>query len=54
MAPGLTSPGGKLHPGLDVLHPVQITAEGKEHAMAIGVLQMSSDEIKEKNKGEAI
>jgi PUA domain protein len=54
MAPGITSPGGKLYDGLDVLAPVAITAEGKEHAMAIGVLNMSSDEIKSKNKGEAI
>lgn len=54
MAPGITSPGGKLCPNLEILAPVAVTAEGKEHVMAIGVLQMSSDEIKEKNKGEAI
>ena len=54
MAPGIISPGGKLYPGLDVLAPVQVTAEGKEHAMAIGVLAMSSDEIAKTKKGEAI
>ena len=54
MAPGIISPGGKLYPGLDVLAPVQVTAEGKQHAMAIGVLQMSSAEILKEKKGEAI
>ena len=38
MAPGLTSEGGKVHEGLEKMAPVAITAEGKEHAMAIGVL----------------
>lgn len=54
MAPGLISAGGKLCPDLDVMAPVQITAEGKQHAMAIGVLAMSSDEILKEKKGEAI
>ena len=45
MAPGLTSEGGSVHPGLTVKAPVAITAEGKQHAMAIGVLSMSSDDI---------
>jgi len=43
MAPGLTSPGGHLVPNLPVHAPVAILAEGKQHAMAIGVLTMSSD-----------
>ena len=54
MAPGLTSEGGEIYAGLDVMAPVAITAEGKKHAMAIGVLNMSSTDIKEKNKGQAI
>lgn len=54
MAPGITSPGGKLCPGLDVMAPVQVTAEGKQHAMALGVLTMGSDEIAKEKKGEAI
>jgi PUA domain protein len=29
-------------------------AEGKQHAMGIGYMKMSSEEIKRENKGEAI
>lgn len=54
MAPGLTSEGGKVAPGLEVNAPVAIHAEGKQHAMAIGVLKMSSDDIIKTNKGMAI
>jgi PUA domain protein len=54
MAPGLTSPGGKLLPDLDELAPVAVYAEGKIHALCVGVLSMSSKAIKEENKGEAI
>jgi malignant T-cell-amplified sequence len=54
MAPGLTSAGGCMTEGLKVMHPVAVTAEGKKHAMAVGVLKMSVDDIKTKNKGEAI
>ena len=54
MAPGLTSEGGKVAEGLEAGAPVAIMAEGKEHAMAIGFLQMSSKEIKETGKGQAI
>jgi PUA domain protein len=43
MAPGLISEGGRLVPGLPVNAPVAVMAEGKEHAMAIGVTLMSSD-----------
>ena len=42
MAPGLTSEGGSVVPDLPRMAPVAITAEGKQHAMAIGVLSMSS------------
>jgi len=45
MAPGLTSPGGRLVPDLDELAPVAVYAEGKEHALCIGVLSMSSKAI---------
>ena len=54
MAPGLTSEGGKIHEGLEVGAPVAIMAEGKKHAMGIGYLQMSSKDIKETGKGQAI
>ena len=54
MAPGLTSEGGIVTPDLQVKAPVAITAEGKKHAMAIGVLSMTSDEIVNVNRGQAI
>ncbi|KAJ1951748.1 translation machinery-associated protein 20 [Linderina pennispora] len=52
MCPGLTSPGAKLpEKSLPVDTVVAVMAEGKEHALAIGVLKMSTDEIKTINKG---
>ena len=54
MAPGLTSAGGCVAPDLPVKAPVAITAEGKQHAMAVGVLSMTSADIVGKNKGQAI
>ncbi|XP_004347907.1 malignant T cell amplified sequence 1 isoform 2 [Capsaspora owczarzaki ATCC 30864] len=53
MAPGLTSKGGKLTPA-PVNTVVAVMGEGKEHAMAIGIMKMSSDQIKSVNKGIAI
>ena len=54
MAPGLTSEGGVLPDGLEVGKPVAIMAEGKEHAMGIGVTMMSTDQIRKINKGIAL
>mmetsp|Transcript_16439 Transcript_16439/g.28666 ORF Transcript_16439/g.28666 Transcript_16439/m.28666 type:complete len:207 (-) Transcript_16439:171-791(-) len=69
MAPGLTKPDGQSYmppdgeeqdeqgfdkPGLSKGDGVVIRAEGKEHAIAIGVMTMSSAEVREKNKGIAI
>lgn len=55
MCPGLTSPGAKLpEENLDVDTIVTIYAEGKENALAIGKLTMSTDDIKSKNKGVGI
>ena len=54
MAPGLTSEGGEIVPDLPAGAPVAVMAEGKQHAMAIGVLSMSSEDIVSKNKGQAI
>uniref|UniRef100_A0A7S3CKV9 PUA domain-containing protein n=1 Tax=Strombidium rassoulzadegani TaxID=1082188 RepID=A0A7S3CKV9_9SPIT len=54
MAPGLTSEGGNLAPYCQIGDPVAIMAEGMKHAMAIGFMLQSSDEIKEKGKGMAI
>ena len=67
MAPGMTSPGGRL-PGPDLsdedkerygtedLEPgtvVVIEAEGKETACMVGVLKMGTGEMREKKKGQA-
>ena len=54
MAPGLTSEGGIICEDLEVGAPVAIMAEGKKHAMGVGYLQMSSDDIKKSGKGVAI
>ncbi|CCH41580.1 Translation machinery-associated protein 20 [Wickerhamomyces ciferrii] len=56
MCPGLTSPGADLPeaPGLPEGEIVAIYAEGKEHALAIGKLIMSTEDIKSKNKGIGI
>ena len=53
MAPGLTSPGGRMD-DVEVGEVVAIMAEGKEHAMGMGITFMSSDEIRTENKGIAI
>lgn len=49
MCPGLTSPGGKMD-DVDVGSLVAIHAEGKTHAIAIGITTMSTQEIKTINK----
>ncbi|EAZ63004.1 predicted protein [Scheffersomyces stipitis CBS 6054] len=55
MCPGLTSAGAKLpEENLEVDTIVTIYAEGKENALAVGKLVMSTDEIKSKNKGIGI
>jgi len=53
MCPGLTSPGATM---VDVEKgtPVAIYAEGKEHALAIGLTTLSTSEIREKNAGVGI
>lgn len=53
MCPGLTSKGATLPdaPGYDKGSIVAIYAEGKEHALAVGELVMSTEEIKSVNKG---
>ena len=53
MAPGLTSAGGRM----DDVPPesvVAIMAEGKEHALAIGITLMASEQIRTENKGIAV
>jgi len=51
MCPGLTSAGGYLAPGLAPETPVAIFAETKSLPCAIGLMKMSTDEIKSLNKG---
>ncbi len=45
MCPGVTSAGGLLPADLPEGAPVAVMAEGKEHALAVGILRMSSDEM---------
>lgn len=53
MAPGLTSAGGHMDP-VPAESVVGIFAEGKEHALAIGIATMSSEQIAADNKGIAV
>ena len=44
MCPGLTSPGAKLYPAAaDTI--VAIMAEGKQHALCVGVMKMSAEDM---------
>ena len=45
MCPGLTSKGGIMTPSLPVNSVVTIIAEGKEHALAVGVLTKTPEEM---------
>lgn len=45
MSPGLTSKGAQMTPGLSVGQIVSIVAEGKEHALGVGVLKMTPEEM---------
>ncbi|PFH33829.1 cell cycle regulator protein [Besnoitia besnoiti] len=53
MCPGLTSPGGRME-NVEAGHVVQITAEGKINACAVGVATMSTEQIRHENKGVCI
>jgi len=53
MCPGLTSPGAKMTDS-EAETVVAVMAEGKEHAVSIGVTKMSTQEIAEKNKGVGV
>lgn len=54
MCQGLTSAGGILKEGLDEDTLVSVYIEGKAHAVAVGKMLMSSDDIQSKNKGPCI
>jgi PUA domain protein len=45
MCPGLTSPGARMDVDLEPDAIVAIMAEGKEHALAIGQLKMSTADM---------
>lgn len=60
MSPGLTSAGGKLPDPANGEQPlkkgqcVAIRAQGKDEILAVGVLQMDTEEIRKTGKGIAI
>jgi malignant T-cell-amplified sequence len=57
MCPGLTSAGGYLPPAESALPaetPVAIFAEGKEHAVGVGITKMESEEMRKVNKGVGV
>jgi malignant T-cell-amplified sequence len=53
MCPGLTSAGGYLPPAdatLPAGTPVAIHAEGKEHAVGVGITKLDTEEMRKVNK----
>ncbi len=54
MCPGFTSPGGNMPDDFQIDEPVAIYAEGKEHALAIGLTKMSTEQIRTINKDVAV
>ncbi|KAF4531778.1 hypothetical protein B566_EDAN011814 [Ephemera danica] len=53
MCPGLTSPGAKMTP-VPKGSVVAVMAEGKQHALAVGLTSLSTDDIANVNKGVGI
>eukprot|EP00882_Tetradesmus_deserticola_P021191 GHRQ01022938.1.p1 GENE.GHRQ01022938.1~~GHRQ01022938.1.p1 ORF type:complete len:184 (+),score=59.07 GHRQ01022938.1:436-987(+) len=51
MCPGLTSAGASIHDEVEAGTPVAIYAEDKEHAMAVGLTTLSTQEMRDVNKG---
>ena len=49
--PGLTSKGARMDGDIAVDAVVAVMAEGKDHAMAVGQMKMSSGDIRAINKG---
>ena len=45
MCPGLTSKGAIMTEGLPSNSVVTVVAEGKQHALSVGVLKMSVEEM---------
>ena len=57
MCPGMTSKGGYLPPAESELMAgtaVALHAEGKEHAVAVGLLKLSTEKIKRVNKNVGV
>lgn len=57
MAPGLTSAGGRLPEEKDAVEAgsvVGVRAEGKEEVCMVGMLKVSTEEVKKKGKGVVI
>lgn len=54
MCPGLTSAGAKMDTPVPEGSIVAVMAEGKEHALSIGLTKMSTEDILKINKGIAI
>ncbi|XP_065180470.1 malignant T-cell-amplified sequence 1-A-like [Sycon ciliatum] len=51
MCPGLTSPGAKMDVDLPPDTIVSIMAEGKQHALGVGITKLSTGDIRKINKG---
>jgi PUA domain protein len=45
MCPGLTSKGAIMTPDLPADSVVTVIAEGKQHALSVGVLKMSTNDM---------
>tara|TARA_B110001450_G_C17451446_1_gene412200 strand:- start:67 stop:588 length:522 start_codon:yes stop_codon:yes gene_type:complete len=54
MAPGLTSEGGNIDLSVPEGGAVAIMAEGKVHAMGVGLMKQSGEDVKATGKGVAI
>ena len=50
MCPGLTSPGARMDESLPANSIVAVFCEGKQHAIAVGVTKLSTDDIRKINK----
>ena len=53
MCPGLTSAGGKMS-SVEKNTIVAVMAEGKQHALCVGLTLLSANDIASKNKGIGI
>jgi predicted RNA-binding protein (TIGR00451 family) len=51
MCRGLTSDGATIHDELEADEPCAVYAQGKEHALAIGMTKMSTADMRAVNKG---